>query len=177
MAITPDSIINYLVNDVGRPVKLRELAHLMHLPEREYPKLRDTVKDMLKSGRLVTLKRGRIAPPDPVNLVVGAVFVRRGQHFFVRVDPSEDDLSAPRQEIFIRQRDRMTALDGDRVMARRHSEKDGPTEEGAIIKILERALKPIVGIYHKAKHFSYVVPDPPHPLREIHVPPQYIKKA
>ena len=177
MATTPDSVINFLVNDVGRPVKVRELAHLMALPEREYPKFRAMVKEMLKSGRLVTLKRGRIAPPDPVNLVVGTVFVRRGQHFFLRIDPPEDDPSAPRQEIFIRSRDRMTALDGDRVMVRRHSEKDGPTEEGAIIKILERALKPIVGIYHKAKHFCYVVPDPPHPLREVYVPANATKKA
>ena len=177
MILTPESIIRFLVHDVGRPVKLRELAHLMRLPEREYPKLRGEVKAMLASGRLVTLKRGRIAPPDPLNLIIGTVFLRRGQHFFVRIDPPEDDPSAPRQEIFIRPRDRMTALDGDRVMVRRHSEKDGPSEEGAIIRILERALKPIVGIYHKAKHFSYVVPDSPHPLREVYVPAQSTKKA
>ena len=177
MTITPDSIIHFLVHDVGRPVKLRELAHLMKVPERDYPKLRSEVKGMLASGRLVELKRGRIAPPDPLNLVTGTVFVKRGQHLFVRVDPPEDDPSAPRREIFIRPRDRMTALDGDRVMVRLYSEKDGPSEEGAIIRILKRALKPIVGIYHKAKHFSYVVPDPPHPLREIYVPPQYANKA
>lgn len=177
MQLNPDSLIRFLTTDVGRPVKLRELAKLMRLPERDYPKLRGMVKEMLSSGRLVTLKRGRIAPPDPLNLTVGTVFVRRGQHMFVRIDPPEDDPTAPRQEIFIRPRDRWTALDGDKVMVRRHHEQDGPSEEGAIIRILHRALKPIVGIYHKAKHFSYVVPDSPHPLREIHVPPQFSSKA
>ncbi|HWO57220.1 MAG TPA: ribonuclease R [bacterium] len=177
MTLTPDSIIHFLIHDVGRPVKLRELSHLMHLPERDYPKLRGLVKQMLSSGRLVTLKRGRLAPPDPLNLIIGTVAVRRGQHFFVRLDPPDEDPGAPRREIFIRPRERLTALDGDRVMVRLHQEKDGPTEEGAIIKILARALKPIVGIYHKSRHFSYVVPDAPHPLREIHVPPAQTRKA
>lgn len=177
MPLSPDSIIRFLIHDIGRPVKLRELAKLMRVPERDYPKLRSTVKEMLASGRLVILKRGRIAPPDPLNLVIGTVTVRRGQHFFVRLDPPDDDPSAPRQEIFIRPHDRLTALDGDRVMVRRHREKDGPSEEGAIIRILQRAFKPIVGVYHRARHFSYVVPDAPHPLREIYVPPSFSKKA
>lgn len=177
MNFTPETIIRFLVNDVGRPVKQRELSHLMEVPERDYPKFRSTIKAMIATGQLVELKRGRIAPPDPLNLVVGTVFVRRGQHFFIRIDPPEDEPNSPRREVFIRPRERMTALDGDRVMVRLHAEKDGPTDEGEIIRILERALKPIVGIYHKAKHFSYVVPDTPHPLREVFVPAQFTKKA
>ena len=177
MKLTGDQIIQFLTVSVGRPVKARELAKFMHIREADYPAFRAEIKQLLATGRLVFLKRGRIAPPDPLNLVVGTVTVRRGQHMFVRLDPREDDPAAPPEEIFIPVPDRLTALNGDRVMMRRRATREGPSPEGAIIRIIQRALKPIVGIYHKARHFSYVVPDAPHPLREIHVPPSQTNKA
>jgi ribonuclease R len=177
---TPDGerIVRFLIDEAGRPVRPRELARLMGIAERDYAGFRSTVKSLIASGRLVLLKRGRVAPPDPLNLVVGTVIVKRGSHLFCRVDVPPGHAAEPLPEnIFIRPHDRATALDGDRVLVRRHAVRDGPSAEGAIIRILERGGKPIVGIYHQTRHFSYVVPDSPHPLREIHVPPEAAKGA
>ncbi|MEW5701887.1 MAG: ribonuclease R [Candidatus Zixiibacteriota bacterium] len=173
-----DRIIRFLADQIGRPVRARELARAMGITERDYSAFRTAVKSLVAQGRLVRLKRGRLAPPKPLNLVVGTAAVRRGAHMFCRLDAEPIDPAAPLpQEVFIRPHDRMTALDGDRVLVRLHAERDGPSPEGAIIKILARGNKPIVGIYHQARHFSYVVPDAPHPLREIHVPPSAAKGA
>ncbi|HUU44174.1 MAG TPA: ribonuclease R [Acidobacteriota bacterium] len=173
-SLDPQQIVRFLADEVGRPVRTRELAHLMDLPERSYRAFRSTVQALLADGRLVRLKRGRIAPPDSLNLVTGTVMVRRGGHIFCRVDAAEGSpTSGAIEEIFIRPRERSTALKGDRVMVRRHADRDGPSAEGAIIKILERGGAPVLGIYHRSRHFSYVVPDAPHPLREILVPKQY----
>ncbi|GAB4319933.1 MAG: ribonuclease R [Candidatus Zixiibacteriota bacterium] len=154
-------------------MRSRELAKLMGIGDRQYRDFRATLKQLQSEGKLVRLKRGRWAPPDPLNLVVGTVSVRRGGHLFVRVE-GRDDITS---EVFIRPRERLNALAGDRVMVRLHTEKDGPSPEGAIIRVLERGTAPIVGIYRQAKYFSYVVPDPPHPLREIHIPDKANKNA
>jgi len=170
-SFTPDQIVRFLVDGVGRPSRPRELARAMAIPEREYRAFRTVLKSLLADGRLVRLKRGRIAPPDPLNLAVGTIVVRRGGHMFSRVDRDDKSaVTAAQEEIFIRPRDRRTALDGDRVLVRRHAYRDGPSAEGAIVRILERANKPILGIYQRSRHFSYVVPEPSHPLREILVP-------
>ncbi len=163
---TPESIIRFMTDEAGRPVRARELAHLMGVADRDYPAFRDALKRLLDEGRIVRLKRGRLAPPDPLNLVVGTVVVRRGGHMFCRSD--ERDGVPP--EIFLRPRERMTALDGDRVMVRLHPDRDGPSPEGEVIRVISRGSTPILGVFRRAKHFWYVTPDQPHPLREIYIP-------
>ncbi|MBI3872135.1 MAG: ribonuclease R [candidate division Zixibacteria bacterium] len=173
-----DAILLFLRDEAGRPVRVRELARLMGVSDHDYRSFRATVKELIDGGRLVHLKRGRVAPPDPLNLVVGTVTVKRGAHMFCRVDPPDGD-GGPQtvEDLFIPPSDRMTALNGDRVLVRRHTTRRGPSAEGVIIKILERGAKAILGIYQQTRRFSYVVPDLPHPLREIHVPPRDTKNA
>ncbi|MBI5866835.1 MAG: ribonuclease R [candidate division Zixibacteria bacterium] len=163
---TPERIIRFMTDEAGRPVRARELAHLMGVPDRDYPAFRDALKRLLDEGRIVRLKRGRLAPPDPLNLVVGTVVVRRGGHMFCRSDERE---GVP-PEIFLRPRERMTALDGDRVMVRLHPDRDGPSPEGEVIRVISRGSTPILGVFRRAKHFWYVTPEQPHPLREIYIP-------
>lgn len=168
-----EKIVKFLSEEHGRPVRARELAKLMGVPDNEYRAFRSALRDLRAEGRLVRLKRGRIAPPDPLNLVTGTVVTRKGGHVFCRVDGR----SLLERDIFIRPRERLTALAGDRVMVRLHPDRDGPSQEGQIIKILERGTKPILGIFRRAKHFAYVVPDSPHPLREIYIAPRADKGA
>lgn len=168
-----DKIIRFLSEETGRPVRARELAKLMGIPESEYRAFRTALRDLRAKGHLVRLKRGRIAPPDPLNLVTGTVVTRKGGHLFCRVDGR----SLLEGDIFIRPRERLTALSGDRVMVRLHPDREGPSQEGQIIKIIERGTKPILGIFHRAKHFASVVPDSPHPLREIYIEPNGAKGA
>ena len=168
-----ERIIRFLSEDYGRPVRARELAKLMGVPESEYRAFRTALRELRSQGRLVRLKRGRLAPPDPLNLVIGTVVMRRGGHLFCRVD-GRDTLEG---DVFIRPRERLTALAGDRVMVRLHPDREGPSQEGQIIKIIERGTKPILGIFHRARLFAYVVPGAPHPLREIYIAPNATKDA
>jgi ribonuclease R len=171
--ITPESIVRFMTDGASRPVRARELARLMQVPERDYPAFRDALKRLLSEGRIVLLKRGRLAPPDPINLVLGTIIVRRGGHMFCR----SDDREGVPPEIYIRPRERLTALEGDRVMVRLHPDRDGPSPEGAIIRVLSRGSTPILGVFRRARHFWYVTPAQPHPLREIYIPENAVKGA
>jgi ribonuclease R len=170
--ITTDAILVFFTGPGGRPVKQRELARALGVHDAEYPVFRGLVRYLLRTGRLVRLKRGRLAPPDPLNLVVGTVATRRAAYVFVAV--------ADRPEIknvFIRAAKAGTALDGDRVLVRLLPQETGPSPEGEIIRILERAGRPVLGVFGKSKYMTYVRPDAPSPLHEIYVPPEQTMNA
>ncbi len=170
--ITAEDVHKILTGPKGRPMKRRELARALGVGEREYPEFRALIHEMLRGGRLVKLKRGRLAPPDPLNLAVG-IFSQKSQGYgFVTVD-ERDDLA----HVFIKAGQAGTALDGDRVLVRLSPEKTGPTPEGRVIKVLERGEKLIAGIFGKTKYSNHVRPDPPSPLTEIYIHPAHTKKA
>ncbi len=156
----------------GRPIKRRELARVLRVPDREYPAFRLLVRELIDTGRLVRLKRGRLAPPDSLNLIVGTVSLRPSGYAFVLVEDRPDI-----KEVFVRRGRTNTALDGDRVMLRLLSWTTGPSPEGEIIRILQRAGKPVVGTFGKSKYFPYVRPDARSPIREIYIYPGRTKSA
>jgi ribonuclease R len=170
--ITAEDVLSFFSGPRGRPCKRRELARELGVDNREYTAFRGVIRELIKSGRVVKLKRGRLAPPDPLNLVVGTVSLKPQGFAFVHV---EDRPDLP--EVFVKARRTTTALDGDRVMVRLLPLADGPTPEGEIIRVIERADKPLPGIFGKTKFISYVRPTPPSPITEIYIYPDRTKKA
>jgi len=170
--VSANDVLSFFSGPHGRPCKRRELARELHIDQRDYPAFRALIGELIKSGRLVRLKRGRLAPPDPLNLVVGAFSLKPQGYGFVKVEERRD-LS----EVFIKARHTKTALEGDRVMVRLLPRADGPTPEGEIIRIIERAGKPVLGIFGRTKFISYVRPVPPSTINEIYIYPDRTQNA
>jgi ribonuclease R len=159
-----EKILEFMSRVAYRPVKLRELAKSMKIPEEEYGLFRRTVRCMLRDGLLVKVKRGRIGLPDKLNLVVGnLISAKNGYGFVVPEDKGED--------VYIKAEDIGTALHGDKVVVRLYGRRRGPTREGTIIKILKRARTNLVGTYHQGKFFNFVEPDDRRIQRDIYVNP------
>jgi ribonuclease R len=159
-----EKILEFMSQVAYRPVKLRELAKTMKIPEEEYGLFRRTVRCMLRDGLLVKVKRGRIGLPDKLNLVVGnLISAKNGYGFVVPEDKGED--------VYIKAEDIGTALHGDKVVVRLYGRRRGPTREGTIIKILKRARTNLVGTYHQGKFFNFVEPDDRRIQRDIYVNP------
>jgi ribonuclease R len=170
MKMNQEKILEFMSQVAYRPVKLRELAKTMKIPEEEYGVFRRTVRCMLRDGLLVKIKRGRIGLPDKLNLVVGnLVSAKNGYGFVVPEDKSED--------VYIKAEDVGTALHGDKVVVRLYGRRRGPTREGAVIKILKRARTNLVGTYHHGKFFNFVEPDDRRIQRDIYVNPVNSQEA
>jgi ribonuclease R len=170
MSIDQEKILEFMSKGAYRPLKLRELAKTMKVPEEEYGNFRRMVRSMLRSGLLVKIKRGRLGPPDKLNLVVGnLISTKDGYGFVVPEDKSED--------VYIRAEDVGTALHGDKVVVRLYGRRRGPTREGTIIKILKRARTNLVGSYHQGKFFNFVEPDDRRIKRDIYIAPDNSKEA
>ena len=73
----PKSILKFIASKADRPMKMKELARALAIPQDEYAKFRKTVKALLESGQLVQLKRSRIGLPEELNVAVGTVQITR----------------------------------------------------------------------------------------------------
>ncbi len=147
--INEQFVIDYLAYKAGRPLKLKELARELKVAERDYVHFRGMVKKLLDEGRLVKLKRNRLGVPSELNLAVGQITISRGGFGTV--------LTETEKPINIAPSDTLTALDGDKVMVRVSGGVEGELH-GKVIKVMERAERNIVGIFHTGPHFDFIVP-------------------
>lgn len=90
------------------------------------------------------------------------------ERFGFVIIPEED------QDIFIGEDDAGGALDGDtvEVIITKASDCDGKRREGKIVKIVERGLTTVVGLYQKKgnKSYGFVIPDNQRILQDIFIP-------
>ncbi len=162
--IKADTIIDYLRDTAGRPLKAKELARGLGIEEVDYLEFKEQLKRLEDEGLLYRVKHQRYAAPEKINLVVGRLqTIRSGAGFVVPEDGAED--------LFIPWPAMGSAVHGDRVIARVEKRKRGQRREGRIIKVLERARETIVGVYHPARNFGFVVPEDRKLTRDFFVPP------
>ncbi len=168
MKINEQFVIDYLTYKAGRPLKAKELAAELKIPQRDYRSFRNMLKGLVDSGQLVKLRRGRLGVPSELNLIVAPISIARSGVGAVTTESGDLVAIAPHQL--------STALDGDRVMVRVGV---SPEQEkyGIVIKIVQRSDKSIVGIFNRSKNFCTVIPDDRRLRRDIYVPDRLSMKA
>lgn len=167
MPVSPDRIVEYLRETAGRPLKAKALARGLDVPSDEYTQFKDLLEQLEADGVLYRVKGRRYAVPEKLNLVVGRLQTIRSGAGFVVPDDDTEDLFIPASSLG-------SALDGDRVVARLESgsgRRRGQRPEGRVIKVLDRARSTIVGAYHPARNFGFVVPEERSLTRDVFVPP------
>lgn len=170
MSASQEQILEFLSGERIRPLKVRELAKKMKIPDPEYGGFRRTIREMLRSGLVVKVKRGRVALPAKADLAVGRLVSGRSGYGFVVPDDGSDD-------VYLRDENMGYALHGDTVVVRLLSRRRGPAREGTVTKVLGRAKQSLVGTYHRSKFADYVQPDDQRISREIYVAPLESKEA
>ena len=71
---------------------------------------------------------------------------------FVKISDDEPD-------IFIAKKNKKDAMNGDIVEVKIIDEKSGSSKEGAIVQVVQRNTKQVVGTFEKSRNFGFVVPD------------------
>ncbi len=163
------SILKFIASKADRPMKMKELARALDIPQEEYAKFRKTVKGLIQSGELVLLKRSRIGLPEELSVAVGTIQITRGGTGYLVQEGREIDLLIPPHALG-------TALDGDKVMVRLTGHFNG-RESASVIKVIERAPRNIVGVFHRTRTMMYVQPDNPRIHRDIYIPPDVTMDA
>ena len=151
-AATPETIVDFLRSAAGRPLKAKELARGLGIAQADYAEFKALLAKMEDEGLLYRVQRQRYAAPEKINLVVGRLQTIRGGAGFVIPDEPGPDLYVPADAT-------ASAVDGDRVIARVERRRRGPRTEGSVIRVLERARRTIVGVFHPVGDFGFVKPE------------------
>ena len=163
-----DQIIRLLQQKDYVPLSAENLQrHLRVSPEGE-PEFQRTLRKLERDGEIACIKGARYALASDADLIPGRIRMNRsGRGFLQPDDPSL-------KEISIAESATGTALHEDRVLVRRDTRKkfrDGDTETGTVVRILERRRTQIVGTLQQSKQFLYVIPDDPRIPHDVYVTP------
>jgi len=145
-------------------MKIKELAQALSISQSDYRSFRRTVRNLIDSGELVRLKRGRIGLADQMNISVGTISINRAGTGFLEREGEDIDILIPKTEL-------LTAMNGDKVMVRLTGKSYG-RQAGTVIKVVERIERNIVGVFRESRGFQYVKPDNPRIHRDIYIPQQ-----
>lgn len=157
------AILNHLQQHARRPLKAKELARALEVDEADYAEFKDLLGQLVDDGILYRARSQRYALPQKINLVVGELSTIRSGAGFVAVEGGAD--------LFVRASGLGSAVDGDTVVARVERRRRGDRPEGTVIKVLARARETVVGVYHPAQSFGFVVPEDQKLTRDVFIPP------
>jgi ribonuclease R len=157
------AIIAHLQKEARRPLKSKELAQALGVETADYEEFRAFLGQLVDEGMLYRAKSQRYALPQKINLVVGELQTIRSGAGFVAVEGGPD--------VYVRANGLGSAVDGDTVVARVERRRSGDRPEGTVIKVLERSRQSVVGVYHPAQSFGFVVPEDQKLTRDVFIPP------
>ena len=166
----PHEHILTVMRNAGRPLYLREIIRFSHLRPEEKNKARAVVADLVRGGILVLLKGNRYGISDLMKLVTGRLSVHPDGFGFVQPETGKSH-----DDVFIPARGLKGAAHGDHVVAR-VEKTSGKGIEGSILRVLERGVNRVVGIFQKGRSVSTVLPEENRLLYEIMVPNKYTAK-
>ncbi len=152
------------------PLKFKEMAYLMGVPQDEKEDLREVLQALVEDGTVDLTSKGKYVKPVNQNLV--GTFVGNARGFgFVEIEGQKEDIFIPAAYV-------NGAFHKDTVRVKvSGTKKDGRRREGMITKIIARGAKEIVGTFQKSKNFGFVVPDDEHFGTDIFISKRQIKEA
>ena len=136
------AVVAFLSREDYRPVPQRELLHRMHVPTEARPRVRRALKDLLQEGKIARLSGNRYALA-----VVGRVLrgrLERARPGFGFVIPEEGG-----RDVFVPARHFEDAMHGDVVAVRITGEDDRGRLEGAIVEVLDRRGRTVLGRFRE----------------------------
>ncbi|MDR2508489.1 MAG: ribonuclease R [Candidatus Accumulibacter sp.] len=136
----------------GKPVGFDQLCVLLDIKKTEHEIFQRRLSAMEREAQLMRNRRGAYILPERASLLAGRVQGHAdGYGFFVPDNGSGD--------LFLNARQMSTVLHGDRVLVRPAGPDRRGRQEGAIVEILERFNKQLVGRVRFEHGITVVVPE------------------
>ncbi len=163
-----ERILKQLQDPGYRPLDKVGLCKVLRWPNEKRGVLKEMLLEMEKAGEIARIRDDKYVLPQTADLITGTLQVHTGGNAHLL------NATAGKKDIFISAVNLGTAMHGDKVVARVMHEgrqQRAGTEEGRVIKILERANTTVVGTLQSTKKFYYVIPDDSRLQHDIYVRP------
>src|SRR6185436_3079108 len=136
----------------GEPLSYREIADALGVSgERDDDAFARRLRAMERDGQVLKNRRDRYGLPSKMDMVHGRIMGHPDGFGFLVPEEGGTDL-------FLSPKEMRVALHGDRVLARVTGVDQRGRREGAIVEVLERARKTLVGRYITSGHVGFLVP-------------------
>lgn len=146
-----ENIYNLINDDDYRPLKLKELCYLLQISGKDRDDLLEILNELVDEGRIEKTQKGKYQKLGK-GMLAGTFISNQRGFGFVRVDGYKEDF-------FIPQKYTAGAFHNDKVLIRVAGNVKGKSTEAAVVRVLERGLKQLVGTYQKNRNFGFVIPD------------------
>jgi ribonuclease R len=158
-----EHIIQYLTDGEG-PRSIKQIARDLTLEsDEDLEALRKRLRAMERDGQIVCNRRGAYGPVEKMDLRRGRVTAHPDGYGFLIQDEGGDD-------VFLSARQMRSLLHGDRAVVRIVGEDRRGRQEGALVDVLERANRQVVGRYYEEKGVGFLVPDNKRIHQDILIP-------
>lgn len=143
-----------LLQSAGRPLTHEQIADSleMHQRDEKFEALGRRLGAMARDGQLVRNRRGGYLPVDERQLVRGRVSAHPDGFGFLIPERGDND-------IYLSARQMRRVLDGDRVVVHIVGTDNRGRSEGAIVEVVERANKTVVGRLEVKRGVAVLHPD------------------
>ncbi len=183
-------ILKFLAKPQYIPLTDKELASAIKLRDKEKAQFQKALQELVEKGKVVIVKNNKYCLAQEADLVPGIIKFRQNGSAVLVVDPSPENKE--RIVLHIRAEDTDVALNGDHVLVQIDKPKTKSsfkqkkpikskqpsarfsTEDyvyAKVVRILKRALDTVIGTLGKDKMQYYIIPDDPHIIQNILVPP------
>jgi ribonuclease R len=160
-----------MLRERGVPMRADELAHALDVSgDAEREAFDGRLAAMTREGQLMTNRKGQLCVVAKLDLVTGKVQGHPDGFGFLIPDDGSPD-------VFLGPKEMHKALHGDRVTARMIGIDKRGRPEGAIVDVVERANREIVGRVYEERGIWYLVAENKRISQDILVPPDMRGKA
>jgi len=159
------------LTELGQPNNLAALIdHFKMRDDDAKEGLRRRLIAMCKDGQLHQTRRSEFAPIESLDLIRGRVIGQRDGYGFLVPDDASDDL-------YLSAREMKQLFHGDIALAHVRGVDKRGRREGAVVQVLERNTKAVVGRFQPEGEVGFVVPDNARLIHDIVIPAPEIHGA
>lgn len=167
-----ERVMGLLNDEAYSPLKKEELALIFDIKPTDMPMFYKFLEELEEDSTICKTKKGKLISPKEMGYFVGKFVSHRKGFGFVESDEEyTQDLFIPSSEI-------NGAMHNDRVMAEIITPAtDERRAEGKIIKVVQREVTHIVGVFQPNKNFGFVIPDDKKFNKDIYIPKKFFSGA
>ena len=164
-------VYDLICDELYVPMKFKEIAMLLQVSKEQRDDLRKILEELEEEGKIFLSKRGKYCKGEAKRLTGIYRTSLKGFGFVV--------IEGENSDIFVEEKDTAGAFDGDKVEVIITKEPQGRSREGKIVRIVERGILRVVGLYQMrpGKNYGFVIPDNQKILQDIFVPVEKSKGA
>lgn len=141
-----------MLEEQGRPVSFEQLCVLLDIQTHEFETFQRRLRAMEREAQLMSNRKGAYIVPERASLIAGRIEGHADGYGFLVPDDGSDDL-------FLETKQMSKVLHGDRALARVVGLDRKGRREGAIVEVLERANRMVVGRVLLEHGITVVVPE------------------